>query len=94
MQCTKCGKGIMADVVKRKWSPRAAYLLVDFFIAILFFTSYEFFSSRWGAENVMPIFMGLTPLVVAPFVFELRRRKLIRGWECTNCGNFIEKTDG
>lgn len=83
----------MQESVHRKWCPRLGVLVLDFLIAFLFFTFYGVFSSHWGSENVMPIFMGLTPLVVAPFVLELRRRKYIRGWECTNCGNFIEKTE-
>jgi len=91
MQCTKCGKGIMKETIHRKWSPRLGYLLVDLFILIVFLTFYGIFSSKWGSENVMPVFMGLTPLVIAPFVFELRRRKYIHGWECTACGYFLEK---
>lgn len=93
MQCSKCGKGTMVETVQRKWSPRLLYLLIGTFIAILFFWAYGVLSARWGEENVMPIFIGLTPLVVVPFAIELRRRKLMHGWKCTNCDNFIEKTD-
>ena len=83
----------MTETVRRKWAPRIGYLVIYIFIVVVFFSIYGSLSSRYGSENVMPIFVGMTPLVVVPLILELRRREFISGWECSHCNVFIKKTD-
>ena len=93
MQCTKCGEGRMEDMDIRKWAPRIGYVLIYFFLIVIFFSLYGVFSSKNGSDNIMPIAVGLTPLIVAPFIIELRRKKCMHGFKCTKCGYFIKKEE-
>jgi len=87
-QCEKCGASEMEMVVRKKWAPRIGYLLIYLVIAIIFFSLYGTFSSRYSSDNVMLFFVGLTPLVVAPLIIELRHKKIVMGQKCSQCNYF------
>ena len=82
----------MFETVRRRWAPRVLYLVIYLLLVIMYFGLYGTLSERYGSENVMPVFVGLAPLVVIPLVLEFRHRIFIHGWQCPACNFFLRES--
>jgi len=89
IKCKRCGHD-MVPFYHVKWSPRVSDFVITIVIVLMFFTVYGKLSNVHGSENVAPIFVGISPLVFGPLIMMLKRNRIVRGWKCPNCDNFVE----
>ena len=91
--CVRCKKSAIQRAVlhKRIFQWRDCFLLL--FFIILYVLTIGFLFSRYDSEYIMPIFVGLTPVIFLPLILPLIKKRLVHGKQCTNCGYFKKDRD-